>query len=930
MPQSINLEVKGVHTYNSELSGIPKGALQRALNVNISRLNIAECRRGFNFLAHDLPASADRATRILFYDTKVIAHYSSTLSVYDSGSGWTSLGSLTKPANAKSIKTASLIKNLYTISDSGLKKLDDTSSTLYAAGLPKATFIEAALASGTGTAVAASKYVTYRYVIVRKDANLNVIEGAVSGRATINNTSGVTKDVDLTVYLPTGLSDEHYIQLYRSASSSAEPGDELQLAYEHPLTPAEATAGKATITDIVIDDLLGAYLYTSPSQQGIANDNAEPPLASDIAEYKGHLFFGDVQSKERYRFSLIAAGGSLGFTNNDTITIDDGTTSETFTGKSMVQATLVEQDLTYTADSPGTSGDDITIAYVDGASAGGETVAVSGLDIEVTIQDGVSDADQIKAAVDGDADASALVSVAVSGTGTNAQNAVAATNLTGGDDKYNKSSKEFGVDDSSPSLSIRIDTTINEFLKLANDSSTLVYAYSMSNSDTDLPGKAMLESRSLGADQFEVTSSQQEAFSPQLKLTAGENQKSSSDQYKNGLMFSKEGLPEAVPLKNIFFVGSSEAKILRIKALRDGLFVLKEDGIYVLRGQDEGSFSVIPLDTTAVLVAPDTVEVVNNLIYGLFTAGIGEVSDTGVQFIDLSIRDSILPLYDNPITAVEDYAFGISYQVDGKYILALPEVSSDTYSTQQWVWDVYGRTWCEWDLKIKSGGVDPENSLLYLGSSDSNTIKEERKNRDYTDYADYVGLVTIDSVTDTTLSFSDVSGFSAGDIIYQGDKIAYIESVDPDTNTIEVDAEESWTTGVANVTHLAGILCKVEWNPDFSGNPAGFKQFYEATLLFKTAFQKTSDVYFYSDINPAEKSINVESSSGNGAFGEFEFGSEIFGGITGRQPIRLGVPTGHSRCSLISVRWQARIAYNDYQLNGLSLTFNPTSTRTAR
>lgn len=97
-----------------------------------------------------------------------------------------------------------------------------------------------------------------------------------------------------------------------------------------------------------------------------------------------------------------------------------------------VKASKIIQDLTYTADAKGSAGNAINITYVTGGAAGSEVVSVSTNDITVTIEDGVSTATQIKAALDGDGSAAALVDISVSGTGTNTQDVQAATNLEGG------------------------------------------------------------------------------------------------------------------------------------------------------------------------------------------------------------------------------------------------------------------------------------------------------------------------------------------------------------------------------------------------------------------------------------------------------------------------------------------------------------------
>jgi len=100
-------------------------------------------------------------------------------------------------------------------------------------------------------------------------------------------------------------------------------------------------------------------------------------------------------------------------------------------------AALVVQDLTYTAVAgQGYQGNDIAIEYLDTETAGAETVTVTETLgkklISVGMESGVSTATQIETAIDASTEALALVSVAVTGTGSNAQTAVAETFLSGG------------------------------------------------------------------------------------------------------------------------------------------------------------------------------------------------------------------------------------------------------------------------------------------------------------------------------------------------------------------------------------------------------------------------------------------------------------------------------------------------------------------
>lgn len=101
-----------------------------------------------------------------------------------------------------------------------------------------------------------------------------------------------------------------------------------------------------------------------------------------------------------------------------------------------VKASLVVQDITYTAVNGGTQGNSITIQYADTATAGAETVVVSGNAILIGIEDGVSTATQVKAAFDGEPDAVALATAVISGTASDPQLTAASTPLAGGSGEF--------------------------------------------------------------------------------------------------------------------------------------------------------------------------------------------------------------------------------------------------------------------------------------------------------------------------------------------------------------------------------------------------------------------------------------------------------------------------------------------------------------
>jgi hypothetical protein len=835
MAQSVTLDVKGLWTYSSEVSGVPLGSQSVLLNCNINRSGIVEPRKGFNLLTYGLPLAADRPNKLVFWNSEIFAHYNSaTFAYYNTGSGFSSRGSLAAPSNATSVRAVkSQNKNLYVTSSTGLKKTDAIATSLYSAGIPKGLDIGLAVA-GAGSAVADGKSVGYRYILGRKDANSNFHRGGVSGLFTLSNAAGSTQNVTATCYLPTGLDTTYFLELYRSTAASSTDGitSSLQKCYELPITSTHISNGYATITDVVPDSLLEAYIPTSTAGGGsLAQDAAKPPLARDIVEWKDCMFYADVDSPQRLQVALTAVSGS-GLAAADTITVVLGATTEVYT-------------------------------------AHGTT--------------------------------------------------------------FNSAIKQFVVS-TGGSASQNIFDTVRSFIKCVNLASAVVNAYSLQEDVTKPPGKLFLEAKTISATTFTVTSSRAAAFAPNLPSPATIDNTSAADTYPNGLMYSKPAQPEAVPVLNMFKVGSSDDRIKRIVALRDGLFIFKErDGAFVVRGDNAAAFTVTPLDNTAKLVAPDSLATINNMIYGLFEAGICEVSDTGVSIISIPIKDQLLPLYGTPLTAVKAYSFGYGSDTDGKYVLAVPETSSDTYCTKQFVFDTFGRTFCTWDLDLTCGGVNPVDAKQYLGSGTSNYIKQERRVWDHTDFADFVATCTITSYSGTTVHINNTSGMTAGDIIYQGSNaIAYIESVDSANGTIVIDSEQAWTLSTADVTHVAAIDCQIQWNPDFGGNAAGLKQYYECAIIAQQAFQKSATVVFSSDINPAEESIPITSAAGNGEFGEFVFGDEVWGGDQAMAPKRVGIPRSMSRCNQLTVRFENRVAFSDFQITGISLSFNNTSTRTTR
>lgn len=115
---------------------------------------------------------------------------------------------------------------------------------------------------------------------------------------------------------------------------------------------------------------------------------------------------------------------------------DDGDIGETEAVEA-VAASIKIQDITYTAVVPGADGNDISIDYDNGGTAGAEEVTIFGNAISIAIENGVSTAAQIAAAIEAHVGASAMVTVEVDvGDESDPQSSFGppATNLEGGAD----------------------------------------------------------------------------------------------------------------------------------------------------------------------------------------------------------------------------------------------------------------------------------------------------------------------------------------------------------------------------------------------------------------------------------------------------------------------------------------------------------------
>ena len=466
------------------------------------------------------------------------------------------------------------------------------------------------------------------------------------------------------------------------------------------------------------------------------------------------------------------------------------------------------------------------------------------------------------------------------------------------------------------------DTSLS-LVKVINQytSNTSIYAYYESGYG-DLPGIIRLEKRDLSSSSFTVSVSRAAAWD----IGTGE---SANDNYINGLMWSKNQQPEHVPYSHLEFIGSRNYAIRRIIALRDSLFILKDDGVYRLTGSG-GAWSLDPLDTSTKIIAPDSAVVVNNQIFCLSDQGVVAISDVGVEVKSRPIENKIQDLISANYSNLKTLSFGVNYETDRKYILFTISSSSDTSCTQAFVYNTFTNAWTTWEKSVVHGFVNVADDKLYLSDSGSENVFQERKDFTFTDYVDQeLTGYNIISHTGPMVYLDTVQGVEIGDIIYQSSTV-YDIIIDIDVPTKRCETANK--TGFANssCTILKAIECELEFTNQPEDNAGVMKHFQEIAWLFRDKSFNNGTTSFYTDISGGYSDTEIAGSFGADLWGGFTWGSVPWGGIQRPSPIRVFIPREKSRGSLLSIKLKIRNAYAKWSLNGCSMQFEYVSERMTR
>lgn len=263
------------------------------------------------------------------------------------------------------------------------------------------------------------------------------------------------------------------------------------------------------------------------------------------------------------------------------------------------------------------------------------------------------------------------------------------------------------------------------------------------------------------------------------------NAEASDNEVKpNRIYYSKYQQPEAVPVLNYVDVGAQNKAILRIFPLIDSLFIFKEDGLYRL-SSETAPFNISLFNSSCLLIATDSVDVSNNVIYCWTRQGISGVTEGGVETISRDIDTQILPINNFTYSSFSTATWGFGYESDNSYTVYTVSERLDTVATIAYRFCTLTKSWTTTDKSYTCGKVKQVQDKIYTGCGDTNFLEVERKQFDRTDYADREYVLSLSPSNGpndkylvnggTVLSLGVINTINIGDVLAQDQTISIFD-----------------------------------------------------------------------------------------------------------------------------------------------------------
>jgi len=914
--QTLIRRARGLQTWRNRLTA-PEGSLLFARNSVIDRDNVISSRRG---LARNAALATAAPSQLFQYLFRLVVLDGTTLKYDSDGLGtlasWP--GTYSPPPGVR-MRGSEIDEKFYFLTDMGMMIQSSPTDTPRRSGIPRGLDVQLALSGAGGSWFEPDGQVGYRIVFGRDE----LPPGAPSFLATVTNTAA---SVSLAFLAYPDITVTH-------AAHGFSTGDTIEI-----INPSQADYIQGAHTITVVN--ANTYTYsisiapvnpTATAFAGKASDvTLTATLPADVTAGMWYEVYRTTRSAQAADVPLddgkLIIRNDIGSTDvsNGFVTFLD-TYDDSFRGINLYTNEGTGEGILQQNDRPPFAR---FVVPWQGHAWLGWIYREHQREIRLTSIEGITD----------DVDSITISVGAASRTYTFS---------TAEDVALKKFRRHTKAAEGTSAVAVR--KTAQSLTKIINrDAGSPVNAFYVSAVD-EPAGKILIERRDLIDNAFHLnaTAAAGPKFSPVIPAS-GTSIISSNSAGSHKIAPSKFQKYESMPRLNELDIGKPGFEILGMVATKESLLIATKAGMYEVSGETDKasgrSFVVREVDTTLILIHPDTFFSIDNVAIGWFRQGLARVSSAGYALISQDIRDLL-----DAVRRLSNFGasvFSVPYESDLKYLLFVPDISTSGHAELAWVYDVRLNEWSgPWEKSVSTGiiiqGPDPKDDRLYLGHSKDAFVLKERKDFSSNDLVDEDIAVTLSSPTTVIISgqtYSKVTvAYSYSEPLTEG----WLLTQDPHrgvaqivTNlgggnySVTLDREIPLIAGAAFLS--IPIEMRIEWVDEAAGN-VGIKKEFTQTQVY---MEDTSAKHHY--LGWISNSIGIEAWSpridhprGSG------WGSD-WGAIWGDPlpshsiPVRAGVPKAHRRCETIRPMYRHKWALEAVNILQLAIDYNPISSATTR
>lgn len=869
------------------------GALIYTDNIVVRQLGVYEPRRGIQVAGADASTTLDS----IWYDPNSQLVYRAArrpnngLEKFSSAT-WTSVSSSYCFGDATPFR-----QFFYLLSNEGLKKVNSGNTGVEIGYVPEALDAQLAVTGASGF-LANNTQIAYRICWGVKNARNEFFLGAPSGRATLINTAGGTRDVTVTLTVPDNWRIVGTLTNTSPTISAVGATDfqELQIGMSvyHANVPAGTTitalnAGAGTIT---------MSANATGSSAGATIGISWVTLNHFYQVYRTNYSSGVAVPPDDEMFLVYEAYPVAGSFTAGTIAVTDqlpqgGGGPLLYTNPSQegpAQANSPCEAAHNPASSVNTPCDLTTFANCMWAipyrPRSALVINLLGVGTPVGVQNGDT-----------------LTIAGVVYTGGAAENIATGTFLvsTGGTTAEN-------IQATAQSL-VRV---INRYL-----STKRVRAAYISGID-DLPGRILIQAVSDRASTYTATASRATSWYPNMATA----QTILSEPRPTRIVFSKANNPQAWPALN-FRELPNQAIPYALTALRGALLIWTDRGLYRITG-GYGAFNLDVLDESVRYYATPTWSgaggvVFENKAYVLCEQGLVAATETSS---DSSVSGDMTNI--NRDIKPEDGQLFI-FPPDGHLFVPGPAPSSTAGTL---VYHTREGLWTRWAANYRDGAYDEANHQLYLIENDTNTRSMSLDFLQNGGPFTSAGIISITNILSTTsVQVASVpAGLSIGDVIVRGSTTSTITAINGTVLSLVTSAGMTIGAGL----YFVGFDVELVYGPTALPNPSDTKlaRYTQLVLDALPAYSGADDRL--GAVGPTAPMYTRISYSSD-VLDTFSSDVTDFVPISKNGTVwRFGVPKEYARFAAITVRLRMRICLHIPRILGIQIDAEGQAERTRR